>query len=145
MNLWPPFLFSGIKVEALSDDFSYARVRLKLRWYNRNYVGVHYGGSLFSMTDPFYMLLLLHRLGSGWIVWDMKASIRYRRPGRSDVWAEFRVDDATLESIRREATSHGRYNPQFEIAIRDAEGEVIAEVCRTLYVKRKDEPRAAAD
>lgn len=53
MNAWPPFLFAGIHITALSDDFRHARVELRRRWYNRNYVGTHFGGSLFAMTDPF--------------------------------------------------------------------------------------------
>jgi len=62
MNLWPPFLFSGIRVEAIADDWRYARVRLKLRWYNRNYVKTQFGGALFAMVDPFWMILTLEAL-----------------------------------------------------------------------------------
>ena len=38
-------------------------VEMKLRWWNANYVGTHFGGSLFAMTDAFYMLMVMAKLG----------------------------------------------------------------------------------
>ncbi|MDX1397558.1 MAG: DUF4442 domain-containing protein [Oceanospirillum sp.] len=96
ISLWPPLLGAGVKVEELAKDFSFARIRMKLRWYNRNYVGVHYGGSLYSMTDPFYMLMLSESLGREYVVWDKAAHIDYIKPGRSTVRAEFRVSPEML-------------------------------------------------
>ena len=70
MNLWPPFLGAGIRVRHIAPDWSEVRVELRQGLLNRNYVGTHYGGSLFSMTDPFYALMLMHLLGSRYLVWD---------------------------------------------------------------------------
>ena len=58
VNWWPPFLFSGVRLLDISDDWRNARVRLKLRWYNRNYVGTQFGGLLFAMTDPYWMIMV---------------------------------------------------------------------------------------
>ncbi len=77
LNLWPPFLFAGIRVLEISDDWRHARVVLKRHWYNRNFVGTHFGGSLFAMTDPFWMIMTLYRLGDGYIVWDKSAEIEF--------------------------------------------------------------------
>lgn len=38
LNLWPPFLFNSIRVLSLNDDYTEARVVLRLRPWNRNYV-----------------------------------------------------------------------------------------------------------
>ena len=76
---------------------------MKLRFWNRNYVGTHYGGSLYSMADPFYMLMLMENLGRDYIVWDKAASIRFRKPGKGRVKAEFRLTDAQLDDIREKA------------------------------------------
>ena len=99
-NLWPPFLFSGIRVGAISDDWRHAQVELRERWYNRNYVGTHFGGSLFAMTDPFWMILVMQCLGRDYIVWDQAAEIEFVKPGRGTVHAGFDVDDASLDAIR---------------------------------------------
>jgi len=105
MNLWPPFLFSGIRVEAIADDWRYARVRLKLRWYNRNYVKTQFGGALFAMVDPFWMILTLEALRHEYIVWDKAGEIEFIAPGRSDVIAEIRIDDAMLAEIQQRQAS----------------------------------------
>src|SRR5690606_34555241 len=88
LNLWPPYLFSGVRVTGLTPDFRRARVELRQRWYNRNYVGTHFGGSLFAMTDPFWMLLAMRRLGPDYLVWDRQGTISFEKPGRGTVVAE---------------------------------------------------------
>ena len=137
INLWPPFLFSGIACTRLSADYREADVRLRMRWYNRNYVGTHFGGSLFAMTDPWYMLLLLKRLGSDYRVWDRHAAIEFIAPGRGTVRAQFRLDDATLDEIVEKTAGGEKYLPEFTINVVDERGELVARVRKTLYVRRK--------
>jgi acyl-coenzyme A thioesterase PaaI-like protein len=82
MGWWPPFLGAGIRVRSFADDFREAVVELKMGRFNRNYVGTHFGGSLYAMTDPFFMIMLLHNLGGDYLVWDKSGSIEYVAPGR---------------------------------------------------------------
>ena len=137
LNLWPPFLFAGIRVAAIGDDFRSARVELRMRPWNRNYVGTHFGGSLFAMTDPFWMLLVLHALGDGYIVWDKAATIDFEKPGRGTVHAEFLLDDATLDELRAAAAGGDKVLRWFDAPVRDASGDVVAMVRKQLYVRRK--------
>ena len=88
LNLWPPFRGAGIRVRHIAQDWSEARVELRAGPLKRNFVGTHYGGSLFSMTDPFYALMLMHRLGGQYLVWDQAASIDFIAPGRGRVVTE---------------------------------------------------------
>jgi acyl-coenzyme A thioesterase PaaI-like protein len=137
LSIWPPFLFSGIRLEALSDDWRYARVRLKLAWYNRNYVKTHFGGALFMMADPFWMIMVMESLGRDYIVWDKAGAIDFVAPGREDVFAEFLLDDAILEELRA-ATADGEKTLRwFEVDVKTARGDVIARVRKQLYVRRK--------
>ncbi len=139
MNLWPPFLFTGIRVLDISADWRSARVRLRKRWYNSNYVGVHFGGSLFAMTDPFWMMLVKECLGRGYLVWDKAAEIEFVAPGRSDVFAEFHVDDAAIDALRAETADGRKCLRWFEVDVKTAEGNVIARVRKQIYVRRKRE------
>jgi hypothetical protein len=59
INLWPPFVGAGIRVTRVSADSREIDVTLKLRLFNRNFFGTHFGGSLFAMTDPFFALMML--------------------------------------------------------------------------------------
>ena len=99
INLWPPFFFTGIRVMQLSNDFRNLQVQLKLRFWNQNAVGAHFGGSLYAMTDPFYMLMLMSQLGDKYIVWDKLADIDYIKPGKGKVTADFVLSQSLLDDI----------------------------------------------
>ena len=137
MNLWPLFLASGIHVTTISPDWRYVRVEMRMRPWNRNYVGTHFGGSLFAMTDPFWMLLVMHNIGDGYIVWDKAASIEFEKPGRGTVTAEFHLDDSMLDELRAAAAGGDKVLRWFDTPVRDSRGDVVANVRKQLYVRRK--------
>jgi hypothetical protein len=137
MSYWPPFFGAGIRIREISPDFTYVRVEMKLRFWNRNYVGTHFGGSLYSMVDPFYMLMLIENLGRDYIVWDKAASIRFLKPGRSRVSAEFRLSSEKIQAIRSEVDRLGKYETELDITVVDDSGVRIAEVTKRLYFRRK--------
>jgi Domain of unknown function (DUF4442) len=137
MNWWPPFLASGIRVTRLDPDWRHIDVELRLHWWNANYVGSHYGGSLYSMTDPFFMLMLIENLGREYIVWDKAATIRFRRAVKEPVKASFAVSDVQLDEIRTALRTQEKIEPTFKVEVRDRDGNVIAEVEKLLYIRRK--------
>jgi hypothetical protein len=137
MNLWPPFLGAGIRLERLAKDLRTLEVSLKLGVTNRNIMGTHYGGSLYSMTDPFYMFLVMEALGKDFVVWDKAAAIRFRKPGRGRVTARFTLTDAKLAEIRAEVAASGRSEPVFVVEVKDESGDVVAVVEKKLSVKPK--------
>jgi len=137
MNLWPPFLGAGIKVKHIAADFREVVVSLKLRWYNRNYVGTHFGGSLAAMTDPFYMLMLIHILGNEYTVWDKTSTIDFIAPGRGTVTARFRLNDDQIAQIQNETADGKAYFPALSVDIVNESGEVVARVNKKLYVRKK--------
>jgi acyl-coenzyme A thioesterase PaaI-like protein len=137
MNFWPPFRGAGIRVRHIADDWSEARVELSAGRIRRNFVGTHYGGSLFSMTDPFYALMLIHRLGERYLVWDQAASIEFVAPGRGTVSAVFLLNETQVQSLRDQASGGQKVLPEFDVEIRDEAGELVARVKKTLYVRLK--------
>ena len=143
LNLWPPYLLAGIHLTHLSDDYRRARVELRMRPWNRNYVGTHFGGSLFAMTDPFWMLLLMRLLGREYYVWDQSGAIDFLKPGRGTVSARFDIDDAVLAEIRQATAGGAKYLHWFENEVVDAGGEVVARVRKQVYVRRKPDRRPA--
>jgi len=137
LNLYPPYLGAGIRVTRISQDWSELQVTMKLRWYNRNAVGTQFGGSLYAMVDPHLVLLLMQRLGQDYVVWDQAAAIRFRRPGLGHVNARIRLEAERIEQIRAATAAGEPCRPEFTISISDDAGEVVAEVSKTLYVRRK--------
>ena len=143
VNLWPSFLGAGIRIRHIAPDMKAVDVEMKLRFWNANYVGTHFGGSLFAMTDPFYMLMVMANLGREYIVWDKAASIRYRRPGKGTVRAEFRLTDAQLNDIREKLKTLPKYEPVFQVEVTDETEEVVAIVEKLLHVRKRDSTLAS--
>lgn len=122
---------------SMSKDFRHASTRLKLRWWNANYVGTQFGGSIFAMSDALYMVMLMNILGPDFIVWDKAATIRYLKPGRTDLTANFHITDEMLDNIRSAVENQGKIDWVVKVDIKDANGIVVAEVERVLYIKKK--------
>jgi len=143
INFWPPFLGAGIRVRRIAPDWSAADVELRARFYNRNYVGTHFGGSLYAMADPFFMLLLMHRLGERYLVWDRAAHVDFVAPGRGTIRAHFEMPEARVAQIRAQAASGGKIFPEFAVRLLDREEGLVATVRKTLYVRLKPRYRPA--
>lgn len=137
MNAWPPFLFSGIRIEEIGEDFRSVRVRLRRTALTSNYVGTLFGGSLFAMTDPFWMILVLRNLGPGYVVWDKAAQVEFVSPGRSSVTATFDLTDEVLDELRAAAADGAKVLRWFETDVVTDDGTVVARVRKQLYVRRK--------
>jgi len=139
LNIWGPFLGAGIRVKRLGPDWKEIDVEMKLRWWNANYVGTHYGGSLYSMTDPFFMVMLIENLGKDYIVWDKSASIRFKKPGRGTVSASFRLSEQQIQEIKQALKTQAKIERVFMVEVKDESGSVIAEVEKLLHIRRKDQ------
>ena len=137
INIWPPLFFSRIKLEYLSSDYKQARSRLSLSAWNKNAVGTHFGGSIFAMTDPFYMLMLMYHFKEDYYVWDKYSDIDFIRPGRGSIYAEFELTDEIIEKIKLNTQNGEKYLPSFKVEIKDEDGRLIASVNKTLYVRKK--------
>ena len=141
MKFWPPFLGAGIRVKSITDDFRDVKVELRLGRLNRNYVGTHFGGSLYAMTDPFFMIMLLHNLGGDYLVWDKEGRIEYVAPGRGTVQAHFHLSEKRIAEIKAQAESGGKILPEFEVNVKDETGAIVARVRKILYVRLKAKKR----
>jgi len=141
MNIWPPFLGAGIRVRRLSSDWTEIDVEMKLHGWNRNYVGTHYGGSLYSMADPFFMIMLIQNLGKDYIVWDKSASIRFKKPGRGTVSASFRLSQEQIREIKQALNTHENEKIErvFTVEVKDESGSVVAQIEKLLHIRRKDQ------
>jgi hypothetical protein len=136
-NLWPPLMGAGIRITRIQPDWKEVDVEMKLRRWNANYVGTHYGGSLYSITDPFYMVMFIEILGRDYIVWDKSAAIRFRRPGRGTVFAQFRITDEQIAEIREALKTVEKIDREFSVDVKSGDGEVIAEVKKLLQFRKK--------
>jgi len=135
--MWPPLLFSRIRLTSLSNDFRQAEAKMTLSLWNKNAMGAQFGGSLFAMTDPFYMLMLMGYLGKDYIVWDKFSDIDFIKPGRGTVYAKFHLTDELLQNIKDNTAEGNKYLPVIAVTIMDDAGDVVAKVNKTIYIRKK--------
>jgi acyl-coenzyme A thioesterase PaaI-like protein len=141
MRRFPAYRGTGGRFEYVAGDWKEMRVRLPLDRRTRNLVGTIFGGSLYAAVDPQYMLMLVRLLGPEYVVWDKAASIRFRKPGRSTLWATFTLDDAELDAIRAAVAADGRVDRHYRVDLVDAAGVVHAEVEKVVYVAATGYPK----
>ena len=139
LNIYGPYLGAGVKVEYISKDWCETRVSMKLRWYNRNAVGTHFGGSLYSMVDPHLMLMLMQVLGKDYVVWDKAAEIEFVSPGRGTVYSTLLLDEQSLTEIQHQTANGKPCYPEFAVNILSENGDVVAKVRKVLYIRKKKE------
>jgi len=135
INFYPPLLGAGIRSRTIDERT--IRVEMKLTPFNKNIVGVHFGGSLYAMCDPWFMLILMRVLGKDYIVWDKAASIKFIKPGRSAVSATFHIPQERVDEIILATANGEKFEPTFTVDVLDKEGQLVARVEKLIYVKRK--------
>lgn len=139
-NWFPAFRGTGARVTYIDREFREVRVKVPLSWRTRNYVGTIFGGSMYGAVDPMYMIMLIQRLGSEYVVWDKAASIRFRAPGRSTLFATFRIDDDEVAAIRSALQHEDSIDRTYTVELVDEQGVVHAVVEKLIYVGRRTSP-----
>jgi acyl-coenzyme A thioesterase PaaI-like protein len=142
-NLFPAYRGSGGRVTYIAADWSEVRIKLPLNWRTRNYVGTLFGGSIYGAVDPFYMIQLIKRLGPDYVVWDKSASVRFLKPGRSTLFAQFLMPEDELAAIRQALESQKSVDRTYSVELKDSEGVVCAQVEKVVYVRKKNSDQAA--
>jgi acyl-coenzyme A thioesterase PaaI-like protein len=137
-NLHPAYRRTGGRIEYVSPDLTLIRARLPFNRGTRNVVGSMFGGSLFAITDGPHPTLLLMALGRDFIVWDKAASIQYKRPGRSTLYAEFIISPEEIAEVRDILSRQPEVDRVYRIELKDSNGIVHSVVERTVYIANKD-------
>ncbi|HXC38165.1 MAG TPA: DUF4442 domain-containing protein [Burkholderiales bacterium] len=140
MNLWPPYRGAGIRVTEFADDYRSAEVRLRMGRLNRNYIGTHFGGSLYGMTDPFYFLMLSHLMGRAYRIAHAGARLEFLAPATGTVTARFEVSEERVKALQARAGNGERHLEEFPVEVKDGKGEVVARIVHIIYIRLKEAP-----
>jgi acyl-coenzyme A thioesterase PaaI-like protein len=137
-NFFPAFRATGARVTWIAEDLRAVRIKIPLNFRTRNIYGTVFGGAMYAATDPLYAILIKVGLGPGYIIWDKVGAIRYRKPGRSTLYAECRVTEEDLSALRAKLETQPSVDVDKEIELVDEAGVVHATVRKTIYVARKE-------
>lgn len=136
-NFFPAYRGTGARVVYIADDYREIRVKIPLSWRTRNYVGTIYGGSMYGGVDPIYMLMLIKTLGAGYVVWDKAAQIRFKRPGRETLFADFVLTGEELSEIKKILEAEKSVDRIYTVKLADRNGKVHALIEKTLFIAKK--------
>lgn len=136
-NFFPAYRGTGARVVAIAEDYREMRIKIPLNWRTRNYVGTIYGGSMYGGIDPIYMLMLIKNLGGKYIVWDKAAKVRFRRPGKSTLFANFALSAEELDEIKLVLETKKSIDRIYNVVLKDSEGKICAEIEKTIYISKK--------
>jgi acyl-coenzyme A thioesterase PaaI-like protein len=137
-NFFPAFRATGARVIYISEDMRKLHIELPLNYRTRNIHGTLFGGAMYAATDPLYAILVKTALGPGYIIWDKAGAIRYKKPGRSTLYAECSLSDAQVASMKKRLESEPSIDLNYEIELLDSRGVVHAVVQKTIYAARKE-------
>lgn len=137
-NFFPAYRGTGARVVYIADDYREIRVKIPLNWRTRNYVGTIYGGSMYAGIDPIYMLMLMKNLGADYVVWDKAAAIRFKRPGKETLFAEFLITQNELDEIREMLKTQKSVDRVYNVELKDRNGAVHCLIEKTLYVADRE-------
>lgn len=138
LNLWPCIWSAGGRVVYIAQDFMHLTVRLSLSWRTRNVVGTIFGGSMYASTDPFFMLMLMRILGKDYVVWDKGCTIRFKKPAKKTIYADFIITPEMLAEVKQKVANEGKTTFTWMIQYKDKQGVVYAEFDKVLYVATKE-------
>ena len=141
MNLYPMYFGTGGKILFWSGDSTEVQVRIKRSIWTYNYVGTIFGGSMFSATDPFYMLMLHRIFSKNFVVWDRSAQIKFIKPSKVTLFARYSLSQDLLEAIKEEVSVKGESNYLFKIELLDRDSVLHALIERTVYIATKEHYR----
>ncbi|WP_350285059.1 DUF4442 domain-containing protein [uncultured Croceitalea sp.] len=138
-NLSPMYRRSTARIMETSEDLMFVKIKLPISYKNRNYVNSIFGGSMFSAVDPIPMVQLINLLDSNYVVWDKAANIRFKKPAKENLYAEFIYTVEELEAIKTGVLKNKEIEIVKTTQLTNKRGNVVfCEVKKTIYIASKD-------
>lgn len=125
------------KVVSVSDGFWKVEVKIPLTYKNRNYAGTMFGGSMFSATDPIYMVQLIQIIGTDYIVWDKSSEVKFKRPANADAFVTFEFSEVEIAYLKQQVAQEKEVEVRKLVELKSKEGKVFCEIEKVIYVADK--------
>ena len=125
------------RITSVTKDLGRIEIKIPLSYKNKNYVGTIFGGSLFSATDPIYMVQLIQLLGREYVVWDKSSMVKFRRPANSDAYAVFEFTEEEIAQLKADIATKNEVDLVKLVEIKSKEGKLFCEIEKTIYIVDK--------
>lgn len=134
-NCVPAYRGSGARVTFVSACFREVHIKLPCSWRTKNHMNMTWGGSLYAALDPIYAVILYKNLGRRYRVVDSQANIRFLRPAKETLYAQFFIAEDDVTDIRQQLTLAPTVRRTYRIEWVNAAGEVHAECVKEVHIK----------
>lgn len=128
--------YQGASIQPKIINRNTVEVTMPLVLSNTNYVGTHFGGSLYSMCDPFFMYILMNILGDDYIVWDKSAKIEFISPGKGTVKATFFISDEEVLKVKEIVLRDKKTTRIYSTQVLGEDGKIVAKIEKELYIRK---------
>ena len=138
MRFYPPLFFQRILVTRFDKGFRGAEVKIKKSFFNKNYNGSIFGGTIFSAADAFYPVLLYQVLthkGYKIRAWSHSLAIRFRKPAKTDLHFKINLSDEIIDDCEQVLNTIGKYRRTFPIEIYDKNEVLCVSVLIKVYIR----------
>ena len=135
-NLLPSYRGSGGWLTYLSLDWREVHVKLPLNFWTRNYINTTYCGSLYSAFAPFWVAMIHFNMPKGFIAYDKSATIHFKKPGTSTLYAKFLLTQDEIDLIRDALEKKRSIDRTYLVDITDKEGNIHAQIEEVVYIRR---------
>lgn len=137
-NWSPMYRRSTGRVIHVAKDLSKITIKIPLSWKNRNYVNSIFGGSMFSAVDPIPMVQLINLLDDNYVVWDKSAVIKFKRPAKETLYAEFQFTEEEIIAIKDKVSKENEIELVKSTSLTNKNGSsIFCTVEKTIYVADK--------
>lgn len=137
-NMFPAFRRTGGRIVHISRGETHVRLKLPLNWRTKNPFGTIFGGSMYAAVDPIYTAMFSRRFGAKISVRDKVGSIKHIKPGRSELYADFCIDDAEVAVIKDELSRQGKVDRTYLVELKTASGDTCAALTKTIAFRFRE-------
>ncbi|MDA3789311.1 MAG: DUF4442 domain-containing protein [Desulfobacula sp.] len=131
VNVTPVFRATGAWITHVSADMRLVKLKLPLKLKTKNPMGTMCGGNMYSAVHGIYLVLLMKNLGKDYACIDRLSIIKFLKPGKSTLFAEFELTQAEIDEVKSLVEKNGRIDRQYLVELKDSNGLVCGEVPRS--------------
>ncbi|RFZ94332.1 DUF4442 domain-containing protein [Mucilaginibacter conchicola] len=138
MRFYPPLLFQRIWVQRFHNGFKGVEVKVFKSFFNKNYNGTIFGGTIFAAADPFLPVLfdrILYSPDRKLRIWSKSSRIDFLKPANSTLKFSIVIDDHHIKEALEILETIGKYEKTFLVDIFNADGEVCASLQNEVYIR----------
>jgi thioesterase domain-containing protein len=129
-------LVESCRIEIVELEPGYAKTTAPFEG-NGNHLGTMYAGVLFTVAEVIGGVMAAVTFDMTKYLPVVRAmEIDFKRPARTDVFAEARLDRETIDGATAAADEHGKAPYELRATVSDAEGAVVATTLAKYQIRR---------